>query len=87
MKRNKVVAFRNLPSKPLGIVWSAALVWLYCNRFHAPAWLLGALACLFLIILGLSILGACIEIPTDPFSESANAPAAPPKTSPEANDE
>lgn len=42
MKHNKVVAFKNLPSRmPL---WPTAVTWLVMDRIHAPGWAWGVAA-------------------------------------------
>lgn len=35
----KAIAHKNLPAKPMSIIWIAAIWFLLLAHFHAPAWL------------------------------------------------
>jgi hypothetical protein len=57
MKKFKVISVKNLPAKlPLS---STLIAFLFLDRFHAPAWLWGALGSLYLIVWILIIARIC----------------------------
>jgi hypothetical protein len=42
VKRRNVIALSSLPTRPMGIAWTTATVWLLMDRLNAPSWMHGA---------------------------------------------
>ncbi len=41
-----VIPRKRIPTHAFKMVWPAAVLWLYLDRYHAPAWLMGVLGTL-----------------------------------------
>jgi uncharacterized membrane protein len=63
----RVIPWKRVPAKPAGVLWSAAIGWLYLDKYHAPEWLIGACAVLALILFVVVCVNAAQQTPVDPF--------------------
>jgi hypothetical protein len=66
MKKNKVIKYKNLPSKIP--IFPTLTTWLALDHWHAPQWLYGAIGLIFLNLWVLCIIGIFHQDQTDIFN-------------------
>lgn len=54
----KVINPKNLPTKPINIIWSSIILFLLLDRFHAPGWVYAIVFTLQTVIF-IALLIAC----------------------------
>jgi hypothetical protein len=65
MKKRNVVAFSSLPTKPMGLPWSTATLWLVMDRFDAPSWAHGVVWTVWTLMWVILLVGWWHEVQRD----------------------
>ena len=65
--KNRVIAFKNLPSRPPIVL--TAVTWLLLDRFKAPGWMFGAAGVVMLLLSVAVVVGCSTEEKVDIFKD------------------